>query len=86
MAIENTAAIVAQWRGLHALPKHPTSSETYERYSRAVWRDDLGMDAIELYRIPGMGHGVPIDASTGYGRRAPFIDVGVPSTIQIATS
>ncbi|MDP9632416.1 UNVERIFIED_ORG: poly(hydroxyalkanoate) depolymerase family esterase [Ensifer adhaerens] len=84
---ENATAIVAQWRGVHALQEQPTSCETFERYTRSVWRDDLGMDAIELYRISGMGHGVPIDASTGYGRRAPFIlDVGVPSTLQIATS
>ncbi|NOV21055.1 PHB depolymerase family esterase [Ensifer adhaerens] len=85
VVFRNAAAIVAQWRGVHALRDQPTSCETFERYSRSIWRDDRGMDAIELYRIPGMGHGTPIDTSTGYGRRAPFmLDVGVSSTVQIA--
>ncbi|MGQ3215779.1 extracellular catalytic domain type 1 short-chain-length polyhydroxyalkanoate depolymerase [Shinella sp.] len=82
---ENAAAIVAQWRGVHALPDQPTSSETFDRYSRSVWRDGRGMDAIELYRISGMAHGTPVDASTGYGRNAPFmLDVGVSSTVEVA--
>lgn len=82
---ENAAAIVAQWRGVHVLPEQPTSSETFAKYSRSVWRDERGTDAIELYRIPGMAHGTPVDASTGYGRSAPFmLDVGVSSTVEIA--
>ncbi|WP_439617765.1 extracellular catalytic domain type 1 short-chain-length polyhydroxyalkanoate depolymerase [Shinella sp.] len=82
---ENAAAIVAQWRGVHALPEQPTSSETFAKYSRSAWRDERGTDAIELYRIPGMAHGTPIDSSTGYGHGAPFmLDVGVSSTVEIA--
>lgn len=83
----NAAAIVAQWRGVHALTEQPTSSETFAKYSRSSWRDERGTDAIELYRIPGMAHGTPVDASTGYGRGAPFmLDVGVSSTVEIARS
>jgi poly(hydroxyalkanoate) depolymerase family esterase len=84
---ENAAAIVTQWRGVHALADQPTTSQTFDRYSRSVWCDARGMDAIELYQISGMGHGTPIDASSGYGRAAPFmLDVGVSSTVQIARS
>lgn len=82
---ENAAAIVAQWRGVHALPGQPTSSETSAKYSRSTWRDERGTDAIELYRIPGMAHGTPVDASTGYRHGAPFmLDIGVSSTVEIA--
>ncbi|MEW9614393.1 PHB depolymerase family esterase [Shinella sp. S4-D37] len=82
---QNAAAIVAQWRGVHAVPDQPTQVETTDRHLRSVWRDDRGMDAIELYTISGMGHGTPVDASSGYGRSAPFmLDVGVSSTVQIA--
>lgn len=83
----NATAIVAQWRGVHALPDQPSQTTTFDRHSRSVWPDEHGMDAIELYRIPGMAHGTPVDASTGYGRGAPFmLDVGVSSTVQIARS
>ncbi|AOF94487.1 PHB depolymerase family esterase [Sinorhizobium sp. RAC02] len=82
---ENAAAIVAQWRGVHGLADHPTASETFNRHSRSVWRDAHSRDAIELYQISGMGHGTPIDASSGYGRGAPFmLDVGISSTVEIA--
>jgi len=82
---ENAAAIVSQWRGVHQLPDQPTSTETLDHHSRAVWQDARGVDAIELYRIKGMGHGTPVDAASGYGRGAPFmLDVGVSSTVQIA--
>lgn len=82
---ENAAAIVAQWRGVHALPDQPTSSEMFANYSRSAWRDRRGTDAIELYQVSGMAHGTPVDPSTGYGHAAPFmLDVGVSSTIEIA--
>lgn len=82
---ENAAAIIAQWRGVHAVPDQPTQVDTIDRHSRSIWRDDRGIEALELYRISGMGHGTPIDTSTGYGRAAPFmLDVGLSSTVQIA--
>ena len=87
VAPDNASAIVAQWRGVHAVADQPTEVEAIDRHSRSVWRDDRGMEAIELYRISGMGHGTPIDTSSGYGRAAPFmLDVGMSSTVQIARS
>lgn len=84
---DNAAALVAQWRGVHAVPQQPTQVETLGRHLRSVWCDDRGLEAIELYTISGMGHGTPVDASSGYGRAAPFmLDVGVSSTVQIARS
>ncbi|MBN9033870.1 MAG: hypothetical protein BGO05_28005 [Rhizobiales bacterium 63-7] len=84
---ENAAAIVAQWRGVHALSDHPDSSGIIDRHSRSVWRDANGADAIELHLITDMGHGTPIDTASGYGGRAPFmLDIGISSTEQIARS
>ncbi|MCR6502870.1 hypothetical protein MUO32_27985 [Shinella sp. CPCC 101442] len=82
---KNAAAIVEQWRGVHAVSDLPPAVKTFERHSRSVWRDDRGFDTIELYTISGMGHGTPLDTSVGYGRAAPFmLDIGVSSTVQIA--
>ena len=82
---DNAAAIVAQWQGVHAVHEQPSQVETIGRNLRSVWRDDRGLEAIELYTISGMAHGTPIDPSSGYGRAAPFmVDVGVSSTEQIA--
>ncbi|MBN9033396.1 MAG: PHB depolymerase family esterase [Rhizobiales bacterium] len=82
---KNAAATVAQWRGVHVVPDRPSAIETFDRYSRSVWRDNCGIEAIELYTIDGMGHGTPVDASSGYGGSAPFmLDVGVSSTVEIA--
>jgi len=84
---DNASAIIAQWRGVHAVPQQPSQVETMDRHLRSVWRDDRGIEAIELYTISGMGHGTPVDPSTGYGRAAPFmLDVGLSSTVQIARS
>ncbi|MGD9478699.1 UNVERIFIED_ORG: PHB depolymerase family esterase (plasmid) [Roseateles sp. XES5] len=84
---DNAAALVAQWRGVHAVSEEPSQVETMGRHLRSVWRDDRGLEAIELYAISGMRHGTPIDPSSGYGRAAPFmLDVGVSSTVQIARS
>jgi poly(hydroxyalkanoate) depolymerase family esterase len=83
----NAAAIIAQWRGVHAVPEEPSHVETMGRHLKSVWRDSRGMDVIELYTIPGMGHGTPTDRSSGYGQAAPFmLDVGVSSTLEIARS
>ncbi|KQV38047.1 MULTISPECIES: PHB depolymerase family esterase [unclassified Rhizobium] len=84
---QNAAAIIAQWRGVHSVPEQPTQVETIDGHLRSVWRDDRGVDVIELHKISGMGHGTPIDTSCGYGSASPFmLDVGVSSTVLIARS
>ncbi len=55
---------------------------------RRVWRDRAGRDMVELYLVPGMGHGVPIRIRRGVGRggnAGPFIlDSGIGSSLRIA--
>lgn len=85
----NATALAAQWTALHGLPGAGTSTQDASA-RRTVWHDAGGRVAVELIFIPGMAHGVPIDASGRagagpVGEAAPFIlDVGVPSTLQLA--
>ena len=84
---DNSTRILNQWIGAHDLPQQATSSTNHGGYSRSVWQDGDGSDAIELYRISGMAHGTPVDTASGYGKAAPFmLDVGLSSTVQIARS
>lgn len=83
----NAAAIVEQWRKVHEVTSQPASSERIDGHSRAVWRNGVGEDVIELYHIAGMAHGTPLDVASGYGKAAPFmLDVGISSTLHIARS
>lgn len=78
----NAAAIVGQWRGVHAMPAEPSASEQVDGHSRRIWRNDEGRELIEEYRIAGMGHGTPI---AGDGQAGPFmLAAGISSTQRIA--
>jgi poly(hydroxyalkanoate) depolymerase family esterase len=82
----NADAIVAQWCGLLGLAAAPDVVETGGRHERRAWRDAAGREAVEAWRISGLGHGTPIDAGPGgVGASAPFmLDVGISSTQHIA--
>lgn len=83
----NALAIIEQWRGVHGVDANPTHQEKAGSHVRQVWPDADGTVRIECYSITGMAHGTPIDQSSGYGKRAPFmIDVGISSTELIARS
>jgi len=80
----NAAAVLDQWRAVHALPAAPSRTEAVAGFTRRVWTDGNGRDAIEEYLIPGMGHGTPLDSRSGIGRAAPFmLDIGICSSQQL---
>ncbi len=82
---ENAHATIDQWRGVHGVTAHPTISQTIDGHAYQAWRDAFGRDVIEHYQVRGMGHGTPLDPTTGYGRAAPYmLDVGISSTVHIA--
>ncbi|KQY16810.1 hypothetical protein ASE23_23185 [Rhizobium sp. Root73] len=82
----NASAIIEQWHGVHEL-EQPPATERLDRHQRIVWRGADGREALELYQLGGMGHGTPIDVTSGYGRAAPYmLDVGISSTQHIARS
>ncbi|OAP34601.1 hypothetical protein AU381_25090 [Sinorhizobium glycinis] len=88
VAQANANAVIAQWSGVHGVPSSPSLVEAVDgRHKRLAWRDRSGRDAIELYRIDGMGHGTPLDVASGYGHTAPYmLDAGISSTLHIARS
>lgn len=84
---DNALAIIEQWRGVHKVPDQPSATEVVDGHVRDSWKDASGRDAIEFYRINGMGHGTPLDASSGYGKAGPhMLDAGISSTVHIARS
>ena len=88
VAPSNAEAIVAQWTDLHGLDLAGGQTTTVQGAKRRVWRDRNGRDAVELYLVPGMGHGVPIRMSPGAGRGGnpgPYmLDAGIGSSSRIA--
>lgn len=82
----NAFAVIEQWRGVHEAD-YPPVTERIDGHQRIVWRGADGRDALELYQIGGMGHGTPIDATSGYGKAGPYmLDIGVSSSQHIARS
>ena len=88
VAPSNAEAIVAQWTDLHGLDPAGGQETRVHGARRRVWRDRAGRDVVELYLVPGMGHGVPIRVRPGAGRGGnpgPFIlDAGIGSSLRIA--
>lgn len=81
----NARAIVDQWKAVHEVSGRPAQSDVIDGQEHHTWTNKAGLDAIELYRIGGMGHGTPIDSLSGYGSQSPYmLDVGISSTEIIA--
>ncbi len=83
----NARAIIEQWKAMHEVADRPARSDAMDGHEHHIWTNGAGADVIELHRIGGMGHGTPIDTSSGYGSQAPYmLNVGVSSTEHIARS
>jgi len=82
----NSRAIIDQWRGVHGADVSASEAQLVDGgHALETWKDASGRDAIEHYRISGMGHGTPVDATSGYGRPAAhMLDAGISSTVHIA--
>ncbi len=77
--INNAQASVAQWADLNGLQLTDARQEMVEGAVRLNWGDQL-----ELYTLPILGHGTPID-SRDVGAAAPFIlEAGISSSRRIA--
>jgi poly(hydroxyalkanoate) depolymerase family esterase len=77
--INNAQASVAQWVDLHGLSLTDAHQETVTGAVRLNWGDQM-----ELYTLPILGHGTPIDSSD-VGRPAPFVlEAGISSSRRIA--
>lgn len=77
--IDNAQASAAQWADVHGLALGAARQDRLGAVLRLSWSE-----ALEVITVPGLGHGVPIDARD-LGVAAPFIlDVGLSSTRRIA--
>jgi hypothetical protein len=77
--ISNAQAIAAQWSDLHGLSLAAARQELVDGAIRLSWGDQL-----EVYTLPALGHGTPID-SRDLGEPAPFIlEAGISSSRRIA--
>ena len=77
--VSNAQACVAQWADLQGLIPAAAKQEMVDGAMRLRWDSRL-----EVYTLPGLGHGTPIDASD-VGRSGPFIlEAGISSTRRIA--
>lgn len=77
--ISNAQASVAQWANLHGLALTRAKQQMVGSALRWDWGDSL-----ELYTLPSLGHGVPIDAQD-LGQPGAFIlQAGISSTRRIA--
>ena len=77
--INNAQASVAQWADLHGLSLMGAAQEMVNGAVRLNWGDRL-----EVYTLPALGHGTPID-SRDLGQPGPFIlEAGISSTRHIA--
>lgn len=82
----NADAILAQWRAVHGLGRTPDRSEKVDGHVRRTWLGPDGREAIEDFRIAGMGHGTPLAASgsEACGMVGPhMLEAGISSTRRI---
>ncbi len=89
VAPSNMERLAGQWRAVHGLPEAPSRTARGAKWERRVWQDAAGRDAVETWRVAGMGHGVPLDPNgpTRLGRAGPYmLDVGISSTHAIAAA
>jgi feruloyl esterase len=77
--VNNAQASVAQWADLHGLSLAAGRQDLVDGAIRLGWDDKL-----EVYTLPVLGHGTPID-SGDVGQPGPFIlEAGISSSRRIA--
>jgi poly(hydroxyalkanoate) depolymerase family esterase len=77
--INNAQASVAQWADVHGLSLGDARQQMVDGAIHLGWGDKL-----EVYTLPTLGHGTPIDSSD-VGQSAPFmLESGISSTRRLA--
>nr|WP_210341828.1 PHB depolymerase family esterase [Rhizobium setariae] len=83
----NAEHTASQWLGIHGLSGTPGTVEAVNGHTRKTWLDKNGKEAVEIYLISGMAHGVPLSsgAKVPLGNTGPFmLEAGISSTARIA--
>lgn len=87
----NALESAKQWVDVLGLRGTDGVEDRVDGVPHRVWRDKAGALRVELYAVPGLAHGVPIDPAAagdrGVGRAMPYVlDARIPSTWHIARS
>lgn len=83
----NAEALAAQWSELHGHAATPATDAQAPLHRRRAWGAPDRPPAVELWTIPGLGHGFPVDPRlpTG-GHTGPWVvDAGLPTAALIAS-
>ncbi len=91
VALASAKEQAKQWCDVHGLREQDGIDDTVDGVAHRVWRDAGRTVRVELYVVPGLGHGVPIDPTAagdrGVGEAMPYVlESRIPSTWRIARS
>ena len=85
----NGDELVKQWTDVHALPSSPNEQGIVDGVAHTVWMKN-GRPSVELYSVPGMQHGTPLNtraaqADQAAGRAGPhMLEAGISASYHIA--
>lgn len=85
----NALECAKQWTNVHGLREADGVEDRVDGMPYRCWRDSSGAMKVELFAVPGLKHGAPIDTHAegdrGVGQAMPFIlETNVSSTWRIA--
>ena len=87
----NATELAKQWCDVHGLPDREGVADLVDGVPHRSWRDAGGVTRVELFSVPGLSHGTPIDPTAsgdrGVGSPMPhMLASGISSTWHIARS
>lgn len=81
----NAGELAKQWANVHGAADKPSATETVGRATRKSWVDASGTKVVEVFTVPGMGHGTPVDPKGGCGKAGAYVlDTGLCSSAYAA--
>ena len=82
---DNTVELMRQWTDVHGADANADNTDMVGPATHGQFQDANGANVVETYVVPGMGHGVAIDAANGCGVASTFmLDVGLCSSLESA--
>ncbi len=87
----NAVELAKQWCDVHGLGERDAVADTLDGARHRRWRDAGGVTRVELFQVPGLAHGTPVDTRSegdrGVGEAMPYIlEAGVSATWHTAQS
>lgn len=82
----NAEALAAQWGEVHGFVAEPLTDESTTGHRRRTWGRPDRPPAVELWTLPGIGHGFPVDPRVpAGGHSGPYaVNAGLSAARQIA--